>query len=306
MLAAIWKVKLHQGDVPNAYLKSDLDKPIYLKPPTGTTDTNDHRVWLLLKGLYGLKQSGKLWNDLIDSFLQAKGFQRSRMDPCLYFLRQHGALCVLGLYVDDILIVSQNPTLSDQVMTKLTERFDIKDLGDAQKCLGIWIGYTTDGITIHQQQTTLDLLAKMGMDQCKAASTPMEVNHRFFEENGDPFHDTTLYREAIGSLLWISNCTRPDIATATNFLSRFISCPTLVHWNGVKRILRYLKGTADIGLFYKFENDIATKLQPIIYPDANWAGDSSSTKSTSGSVLQINGMTISTASEPTNFSKSSG
>ncbi|KAE8965673.1 hypothetical protein PR003_g29732 [Phytophthora rubi] len=60
MLAAIWKVKLRQGDVPNAYLKSALDKPIYLRPPTGTTGTNDHRVWLLLKGLYGLKQSGKL------------------------------------------------------------------------------------------------------------------------------------------------------------------------------------------------------------------------------------------------------
>ncbi|POM76510.1 Integrase catalytic core protein [Phytophthora palmivora] len=296
MLAAVWRVKLRQGDVPNAYLKSALDKPIYLKPPAGTTSANDRRVWLLLKGLYGLKQSGKLWNDLIDSFLQAQGFQRSQMDPCLYYLRYHDKLCVLGLYVDDILLVSQDSALSDHIMSKLTERFHIKDLGDARKCLGIWIDYTTDGITIHQEQTTLDLLAKMGMQECKTAPTPMEVNHHFFGEHGDPFHDTTLYREAIGSLLWISNCTRPDIATATNCLSRFVSCPTSVHWKGVKRILRYLKGTTNSGLFYKFGHGIASKLQTIIYSDANWAGDSSSAKSTSGSVLQINGMTISWSS----------
>ncbi|GMF25151.1 unnamed protein product [Phytophthora fragariaefolia] len=296
MLAAIWKVKLRQGDVPNAYLKSTLDKPIYLKPPPGTTSANDTRVWLLLKGLYGLKQSGKLWNDLIDAFLQAQGFQRSRMDPCLYFLRQHGKLCVLGLYVDDILIVSQNTKISDLVMTQLTERFNIKDLGDERKCLGVWIDYTASGIAVHQYQTTLDLLAKVGLDQCKASPTPMEVNHRFFEENGEPFQDTTLYREVIGSLLWLSNFTRPDIATATNCLSRFVSCPTSAHWSGVKRILRYLRGSADTGLFFKFGNGIASTLQPVIYSDANWAGDSSSAKSTSGSVLQINDMTISWSS----------
>jgi len=296
MLAAIWKVKLRQGDVPNAYLKSALDKPIYLRPPPGTTSAHDNRVWLLLKGLYGLEQSGKLWNDLIDAFLQAQGFQRSRMDPCLYFLRRHGMLRVLGLYVDDILIVSQDPKISDLVMTQLTERFNIKDLGEAQKCLGIWIDYTANGIAVHQHQTTLDLLAKVGLHQCKASSTPMDVNHRFFEENGEPYQDTTLYREVIGSLLWLSNCTRPDIDTTTNCLSRFVSCPTSAHWNGVKRILRYLRGNSDTGLFFKYGNGIASKLQPVIYSDANWAGDSSSAKSTSGSVLQINGMTISWSS----------
>ncbi|KAE8956699.1 hypothetical protein PR001_g31643 [Phytophthora rubi] len=181
-------------------------------------------------------------------------------------------------------------------MTQLAERFNIKDLGEARKCLGMWIDYTASGIAVHQHQTTLDLLAKVGLDQCKASPTPMEVNHRFFEENGEPFQDTTLYREVIDSLLWLSNCTRPDIATATNCLSRFVSCPISAHWNGVKRILRYLRGSADTGLFFKFGNGIASTLQPVIYSDANWAGDFSSAKSTSGSVLQINGTTISWSS----------
>lgn len=142
MLAAIWKAKLLQGDVPNAYLKSPLDKPIYLKPPTGTAGAHVGYSWLLLQGLYGLKQSGKLWNDMINAFLKAEGFSRSQVDPCIYFMHRGGKLCVLGLYADDVLVVSQDDNLSQHVMSRLKERFDIKNLGEAQKCLGIWITRT--------------------------------------------------------------------------------------------------------------------------------------------------------------------
>ncbi|GMF46698.1 unnamed protein product [Phytophthora fragariaefolia] len=77
-------------------------------------------------------------------------------------------LCLLGLYVDDILIVSQDAKISDLVMTQLAERFNIKDLDEARKCLGAWIDYTASGIAVHQHQATLDLLAKVGLDQCNA------------------------------------------------------------------------------------------------------------------------------------------
>ncbi|OWZ06851.1 Integrase, catalytic core protein [Phytophthora megakarya] len=296
MLAAIWKANLLQGDVPNAYLKSDLDKPIILRPPVGTPGVDDRHSWLLRKGLYGLKQSGKLWNDLIDSFLKAEGFSRSKMDPCIYFMHCDGNLCVLGLYVDDVLVVSQDENLSEHVMSRLSERFNIKNLGEAQKCLGVWIKRNPSGIILHQQQTIEELLEKFGMGQCRPATTPMEENHQFFEDDVEPFTDTNMVREAIGSLLWISNCTRPDITTAVNCLSRFVAHPTVIHWRGIKRVLRYLKGTVSHGLSYKFGNGPGTPLHVTEYSDANWAGDSKSAKSTSGAVLQVNSMTISWAS----------
>lgn len=134
------------------------------------------------------------------------------------------------------------------------------------------------------------------MEGSRAAVTPMEVNHRFFDENAEPFTDTNIYREAIGSLLWLSNCTRPDITTVINCLARFVEHPTVTHWQGIKRVLRYLRGTSRKGLLYKFGSGPGVQLQPVVYSDANWAGDSKSAKSTSGAVLLINSMTISWAS----------
>uniref|UniRef100_H3GJF0 Reverse transcriptase Ty1/copia-type domain-containing protein n=1 Tax=Phytophthora ramorum TaxID=164328 RepID=H3GJF0_PHYRM len=199
--AALWKAKLLQGDVPNAYLKSPLDKPIYLTPPNGTAGVFAGQSWLLPKGLYGLKQSGKLWNDMIDAFLKAEGFTRSKVDPCIYFMHHDGNLCVLGLYVDDVLVVSQDDNLSEHVMSRLAERFNIKNLGEAQKCLGVWLKRTPEGIILHQQQTIEELLQKFGMVQCRPVATPMEVNHQFYDETSEPFTDTNFVREAIGSLL---------------------------------------------------------------------------------------------------------
>ncbi|GMF54566.1 unnamed protein product [Phytophthora fragariaefolia] len=93
LLAALWEAKVLQGDVPKAYLKSPLDKPIYLTRPNGATGVSAGQSWLLLKGLYGLKQSGKLWNDMIDAFLKAEDFTRSKVDPCIYFMHLDGNLC---------------------------------------------------------------------------------------------------------------------------------------------------------------------------------------------------------------------
>ncbi|GMF46392.1 unnamed protein product [Phytophthora fragariaefolia] len=137
LLAALWKAKLLQGDVPNAYLKSPLDKPIYLTPPNGTTGGSAGQSWLLLKGLYGLKQSGKLWNDMIDAFLKAEGFTSSKVDPCIYFMHRDGNLCVLGLYVDDVLVVIQDDNLSEHVMSRLAERFNTKNLGGWAKHVSV-------------------------------------------------------------------------------------------------------------------------------------------------------------------------
>lgn len=265
-LAAQWKRRLRQGDVPNAYVKAKLDRPIPIRPPKGTPCTRD-TAWLLLKGLYGLKQSGLLWNKEINAFLLSLQFRRSKLDPCLYSRRRNGKLTVLGLYVDDVIIVSEDDADSDEVMLLLGQKFDIKDMGDAEKCLGICIKRNDEGIFLHQSDTIEELLANMEMASCRPVHTPMDTT-RSFDDN-EMMTNTGLMRKAIGSLLWISNCTRPDISAAVNYLTRFVSRPRQSHWTGVKRIYRYLRGTSSFGLFFKSGQGAGCKWCATVYTDAD-------------------------------------
>lgn len=199
--------------MPNAYVKAALDCPLLMKPPEGTTE-DEHTAWLLLKSL---KQSGLLWNKEVNEFLLSLGFSRSKVDPCLYFSRQNDRLSVLGLYVDDVIIVSEQETDSDWAMRELGKKLDIKDMGVANKCLGITIEHGDDGILLHQHDTIESLLHDMSMAECKSVRTSGHHSKTFDDDS--IMDKSTIIRKSIGSLLWISNCTRPDItAAATTWL----------------------------------------------------------------------------------------
>ena len=102
------------------------------------------------------------------------------------------------------------------------------------------------------------------MDKAHPLSSLMIV--RSLDAKKDPFHlkeenkallgPEVPYLSAIGALLYLAQCTRPDIAFSVNLLARFNSAPTRRHWNGVKHILRYLRGTTDLGLFYSRESTL--------------------------------------------------
>ncbi|OWY97396.1 polyprotein [Phytophthora megakarya] len=245
----------------------------------------------LQKSLYGLKQSGKLWNDTIHNYLLELGFMRSRLDPCLYFHRQNAKLTVLGLYVDDVVVVSQRESDTDWVMNKLAEQFQIKDMGPAKKCLGIHIEQCENAIYLHQSTNIDALLCKLGMENCRSVATPMESTRNLHNEDSEPFFETNTMREAIGSLLWLSNCTRPDITMPVNYLARFVASPTTAHWTAVKRVLRYLHGSRDLKLAYFRKQAPQREVNVAIYSDADWAGDKDA-KSTSGGLLTMNCMPI--------------
>lgn len=91
------------------------------------------------------------------------------------------------------------------------------------------------------------------------------------------------YREAVGSLLYVSQITRPDITFAVNLVSRYFKKPQKVHWNAVKRIFKYLKSTSNYGLLYSSNINVNI----IGYSDADYAGDVTTRRSTSGSVFCV-------------------
>ena len=130
------------------------------------------------------------------------------------------------------------------------------------------------------------------MENSKVASTPVTPGTKLLKatENSE-LVDSTLYQSAVGSLLYLSSWTRPDIAYAVGSVARFCSNPSKEHWTAVKRIFRYLKGTYNYGIVYS-RNDHSDDLM-IGYSDADFAGDVNDRKSTSGYIFMINGAPVS-------------
>ncbi|XP_050378384.1 secreted RxLR effector protein 161-like [Argentina anserina] len=142
----------------------------------------------------------------------------------------------------------------------LKSEFEMKDLGKTRFCLGLELEHRACGILIHQSAYVQKMLRRFNMDKVHPVSTPMigrsldvkKDPFRPLEEDEEVLGAETPYLSAIGALLYLAQCTRPDIAFSVNLLARFSSAPTQRHWSGVKNIFRYLKGTIDLGLFFPY------------------------------------------------------
>ena len=149
------------------------------------------------------------------------------------------------LYVDDLIIASNDNNLLIDEKHKLSNRFEMEDQGEIHYCLGMSIKRNRDAglLSINQNEYLANILKEFGMINCKSISTQMELGKKFakLEDNESPLN-TKHYQSLIGSLTYASIATRPDISSAVSILSQFMSKPGKEHWVGVKRILRYIKG----------------------------------------------------------------
>ena len=289
---------IHQMDVTAAYLHGKLDETIFMKQPPGfEISGQENKVLKLKKSIYGLKQSGRNWYKCLTEELYLKlNLKRLHSDYGV-FVNTEGPKVVMVIYVDDILIIAKQVEHMKALKSHLNQRFKMKDLGETKYFLGISIRYNMQkGIaTLSQESFCKEILTKFNMDKSKQVSTPMEtvkfINNRVSEE---PPVNKQEYLKAIGVLQYLSQATRPDIAFSVNYLSRYSSNPSAVHWQAVKRIFRYLQGTADLCM------KITKKNGPIKiegYVDADFAGDDVGRKSTSGFVFMLNGSCVSFSSK---------
>ena len=179
----------------------------------------------------------------------------------------------------------------------LKKEFEMKDLGKTRYCLGLQIEYFSNGIFVHQSTYTEKVLKRFYMDKAHPLNSPMivrslEVDKDLFrpkEENEKLLGPEVPYLSAIGALMYLATCTRPDIAFSVNLLVRYSSAPTRIHWKGIQHILRYLSGTTDMGLFYS--NKSKEKL--LGYADVGYLSDPHKSRSQTGYVFNYNGTTIS-------------
>lgn len=281
-LAACLGWKLTQMDVTNAFLHGDLDEEIYMSLPLGYTPSNGaplppNPVCKLCKSLYGLKQASRQWYHCFSKVVMDSGFVQSPVDNTLFIRQTSNSFTALLVYVDDIMIASNNDEALDLLKTALHRAFDIKDMGAPRFFLGLEIARNATGISICQRKYALDILSSTGMLACKPASVPMDPSVHLRKESGTLLPSAKPYRELIGRLLYLT-ITRPDITFAVNYLSQFLSCPTDVHLQAAHRVLRYLKGNPGQGLFYSVDSEICLNA----FADADWATCPDSRRSISG------------------------
>lgn len=308
-----------QIDVETAYLNADLAEEVYVEIPEGLERERNGTpmVWRLNKSLYGLKQSARDWNHLISDWLLEQGFNQSEADPCLYTYDKGGVLCYIGIYVDDMVCGCSSKSWFLDFKGRMRGRFTIQELGDIKYVLGIEVNKNKNGIHIslkHYIDTTLELF---GMVECKTRATPMDPD---FIVSGYDCPKTPAeiaemkdvqYAQLLGRLNWITRTVRPDIANAVSILSRFTKNPSKRHWEALKGVLRYLKGTSNLGVHYyrkpQDSNSVSTytsadwndSSNPLkqhdlsAYSDADWAGDLDSRHSTSGAIILLNGGPVS-------------
>ena len=296
-IANQFDMDVHQMDVNSAYLNGDIDADIYMKQPEGYIDPNHpNKVCKLRKGLYGLKQGARCWNKKMDAFLKSEGFTASSADPCMYIKRKKGKTLILALYVDDTVIAANCKHMLADIKRKLSAKFKMEDLGEVKYILGMSVKRDRQAgtLSIDQRGYIEGVLKRFGMDQCNPVSTPLEAGKQLTKtDEKEEGVDTRRYQEIVGSLIYASITTRPDIAHAVNVLSQQMAKPNNEHWSAAKRVLRYLKGSLDVGILFRKSDNF----ELVGYSDADWAGCNDSRKSTSGYVFMLGGNVISWTSK---------
>jgi histone deacetylase 1/2 len=245
-----WTIR--QLDVQNAFLHGVLEEDVYMKQPPGyENSTYPHYVCKLDKALYGLKQAPRAWYARLSEKLVSLGFYASKSDTSLFIYMKGSITIYLLVYVDDIIVVSSSSKAVEALLADLKRDFALKDLGELSYFLGIEVKKMNDGILLSQSKYASDLLKKVGMEHCKPVATPLSVSEKLSAYVGNPLgpEDATKYRSIVGALQYLT-LTRPDISFSVNKVCQYLHAPTTQHWTAVKRILRYVKYTFDLGLHF--------------------------------------------------------
>ncbi|KAI3665009.1 hypothetical protein L6452_43625 [Arctium lappa] len=196
------------------------------------------------------------------------------------------------IYVDDIIFGSTNPKYCKNFSNLMVSRFQMSIMGEMNFFLGLQVKQFSMGIFINQSKYILDILRKFNMENCKPIGTPMAPGTKISTDPSSKSVDVRTYRGMIASLMYLTS-SRPDIMFSTCLCSRYQAAPKESHLAAIKQIFRYLKGTADLGLWYPKD----TGFQLTAYSDADHAGCMLDRKITSGHIQFLGAKLVSWASK---------
>ncbi|KAL1941168.1 hypothetical protein VTO73DRAFT_7380 [Trametes versicolor] len=288
---------IHVVNVDSAFLNSEMpdDQEAYVKQPPGfTLHGQETKVWRLRKALYGLRQSGYLWYRKLKSIMTSIGFTTCQSDPCVFFRYDHDRnLAIVTSHVDDLAIFGLGLSLAavNKIKDEIRREVPIKDGQDISLLLGVKITRDLKARTISFSHThKIDkALEEFGFKDAHPVWSPMLHSQRLSASQAPQtpkdiaFMRNVKYMSAVGTLMHIAVHTRPDISKAVQSVARFMANPGKPHWQAVKRIFQYLKGTRDYVLTVGGNGTT----QPLAYCDTDWGNDPDTAKSTSGYAIFI-------------------
>ncbi|GKB28168.1 retrovirus-related pol polyprotein from transposon TNT 1-94 [Tanacetum coccineum] len=242
---------IHQLDVKSAFLHGELNEDVFVEQPQGyEVAGKEHMVYKLHKALYGLKQAPRAWFSRIEAYFTQEGFESSISEQTLFIKRIRGKILIVSIYVDDLLFTGDD----DELLYEFKQKYAAK------------------------------VIERFGMQNFNSVCSPIVPGQKIGRDEAGVKVDSTLYKQMVGSLMYLT-ATRPDLMYVVCLISRFMANPTQLHFAVVKRIMRYLKGTMEYGIWYKNEGRTGV----VGYTDSDYAGDIDDSKSTSGYVFLMGG-----------------
>lgn len=274
-------MQIEQLDCRSAFLRSKLNEPVYMKPPSGLENSNG-LVCKLIKSLYGLRQSPKCFNDYVNDKLSFMGLTRSKIDPCLYFKTN---LWIL-IWIDDFLVFSKSEDVLQNVKAALKTHFDLKEFKIKNNLvyLGLEIRIQPGKIIITQNNLINKVIDIFNLHDSKSHKIPISPNLNLVKN--DTCDLNYPYRELIGSLMYIMLGSRPDICYSISYFGKFQNCYSATHFNHLKNVVRYLKSTRHLGLTFLKFNCVINSVTA--FADSDFASDMEDRKSVSGFLIKLN------------------
>jgi hypothetical protein len=266
------------------------------QPPGFEYQEYPNLVYKLHKAFYGLKQAPRAWYECLRNFLTQNSFKIGKADSTLFTRKIDKDLLICQIYVDDIIFYSTNQSFCDDFSKIMTDRFEMSMMGELKFFLRFQIKQLKDETFISQIKYTYDIFKKFGMDKAKPIKTPMSINGRLDLDMGEKSVHQKVYRSIIGSLFYLS-ASMPDIMLSVCMCARFQAAPKEYHMRTVKRIMRYLVLTSNLGLWYPkgFHFNL------IGYSDTDYARCKVDRKSTSETCQFLGRSLVSWSSKKQNF-----
>jgi hypothetical protein len=273
-----------QVDVKNAFTNAHMDEEVYCYAPQGFEIPG--MVIRLLKALYGLRRSPKLWYDELTAYLATLDFIPCPEDPCI--LTRKADSLIIFIFVDDMLLIGR-PAQTDtikQLKSQLDQKYGIADLGDATSFLNIRITRDLGNrkLWLTQDAYIDKLIARFHLEGSRKVSTPLPPGYDPSLNEGQATEGQIKeYQQKIGSVIYPSVVARPDIAFAASNLSRFLVNPSADHIQTANRLISYLAETKNLSIEYS--GDAATPL--VVASDASFADDKTTRRSTQGYLISL-------------------
>lgn len=229
---------VYQMDVKSAFLYGTIDEEVYVSQPPGFEDPHHpHKVYKVVKALYGLHQAPRKWYETLANYLLNNGFHRGKIDQTLFIKKDKGDILLVQVYVDDIIFGSTKQEMCKEFEKLMKDEFQMSSMGELTFFLGLQVQQSKEGIFISQDKYVTEIVRKSKFTDAKSSNTPADKTTHLLLKNASGVNvDVHTYRSMIGSLTYLTS-SRPDIMFVVCACARFQVTPKTSHMTAWKRFL---------------------------------------------------------------------